>query len=232
VTQTAWDRLAPIYDWQLPLERRAIAAALELAAPQSEDRLLDLATGTGAVLRMLARRAPRPAVAIGLDSSKGMLERVPPLPAGWRLERGDVTDLPFPPESFEVVIAAYLLHLLDVPSLERALGDVRRVLKPGGRFVTVTPVAPRSRLEAAYRAIVAGLGPISESSLVLRPMDPSRELARSGLVPVRGRYVRGGYPSLCILALAPREPPGAHHPSSASSRAHWDARIGASWTIH
>jgi SAM-dependent methyltransferase len=211
VTRVVWDFLAPIYDWQLPLERPAIVAALRLAAPHSEDRLLDLATGTGAVLRMLARRTPRPAVAIGVDRSKAMLERVRPLPAGWRLERGDATELPFAPKTFEVVIASYLLHLLDAPRLELALGEVRRVLKPGGRFVTVTPVAPRSHLETAYRAIVAGLGLISESSLGLRPMDPSRELVRSGLVPVRRRYVRGGYPSLCVLALAPRgshpEPP-------------------------
>jgi ubiquinone/menaquinone biosynthesis C-methylase UbiE len=199
---TAWDRLARVYDWQLSLERRAIDAAIELAAPRPEDHLLDVATGTGAVLRTLARRTPRPVVAIGLDRSEGMLERIPPLPPGWGLERGNATKLPFTAEEFDIVIASYLLHLLDTASLERALGEMRRVLKPGGRVVTVTPMAPRSLLAAPYRMIVAALGLISGSSLGLRPMDPRRDFARCGLVPVRARYVRGGYPSLCVLAQA------------------------------
>ncbi len=77
---------------------------------------------------------------------------------------------------------------------------MRRVLAPGGRLVSVTPVVPRSRLGGTYRLVVRAIGLIDVNSLGSRPLDPSRDLARSGFEPVRGRYVRGGYPSLCVLA--------------------------------
>lgn len=198
-TRTLWDRFAPVYDWQLALERRALSAAIELAAPRPEDAVLDVGTGTGAVLRALARRSPRPSVAVGLDRSRRMLARVPSLPAGWRLEHGEATDLPFPAEEFDVVIASYVLHLLDPAGLERALGEAQRVLKAHSRLVTVTPVAPRSRLGRPYGLIVAALARLGESSLGLRPLDPRAAMARCGLEPVTGRYVHGGYPSLCVV---------------------------------
>lgn len=206
-TRTLRDRLAPLYDWQAPLERRAIDAALELANPQSGEVVLDVATGTGAVLRALAQRKPRPAAAIGIDRSQAMLERVRQLPTGWRLDRGDATSLPFPGERFDVVIASFVLHLLDQASLERALHEIRRVLRTGGRAVTVTPVAPRSLLRRPYELIVAALAPLSRSSLGLRPLDPRGDLARFGLIPVGARYIHRGYPSLCVLACKPGDAP-------------------------
>jgi ubiquinone/menaquinone biosynthesis C-methylase UbiE len=199
-TLTLWDRFAPVYDWQLPLERRALAAAIELADPRPEERLLDVGTGTGAVLRALARCRSRPAVAIGIDSSDRMLARVPSLPEGWRLERGEASDLQFVAGEFDVVLASYVLHLLEPPRLARVLSEVRRVLNPQGRLVTVTPVAPRSRLRRPYELIVAALAPLSGSSLGLRPLDPRPELSRHGLEPMTARYIHRGYPSLCVVA--------------------------------
>ncbi len=129
-----------------------------------------------------------------------MLARVPALPVGWRLERGDATALPFSAEEFDIVIASYLLHLLDQESLGRILSEMRRVLRPGGHAVTVTPHAPRSCLGAPYELTVAALARFDRNSLGLRAFDPRPELARHGLVPVRARYVHRGYPSLCVLA--------------------------------
>ncbi len=101
-----WDALARTYDAQLWLERKPLRAALELARPRADDRLLDVGTGTGAVLHLLARRAPRPHEATGVDSSAAMLARVKPLPADWRLLVADARSLPLESESFDVVIAA------------------------------------------------------------------------------------------------------------------------------
>ena len=57
--------LGRLYEWQLPLERQALAAAAELAAVQPGERLLDVATGTGALPRALAARGARPGEAVG-----------------------------------------------------------------------------------------------------------------------------------------------------------------------
>src|SRR5918911_3963338 len=87
---TVWDRAARLYDFQLFLERTAIDQALELAAIRAGDRLLDLGTGTGAVLARLAARADAPREAVGVDCSASMLAAARALPgrAGVHHARG------------------------------------------------------------------------------------------------------------------------------------------------
>ena len=141
-----WDRLSRQYDRQLWLERRAVEAALDMAAPTPETTLLDAGTGTGAVLRALATRAGRPRHVVGVDSSAAMLARVPPLPEGWHLQRADVAALPFDDASFDAATAVYLLHVLEPATRAAALAELRRVLRPGARLVTVTSALPSRAL--------------------------------------------------------------------------------------
>lgn len=54
-----WDRASAQYDRQLWLERSAVNRALDLLAARADERLLDVGTGTGEVLRQLARRPIR-----------------------------------------------------------------------------------------------------------------------------------------------------------------------------
>ena len=185
--------LARAYDRQLPLERAALAAAVELAAVGPDDRLLDVATGTGGLLRELARLDARPAEVAGIDRRAAALavaaER---LPAGWRLTAGDARRLPFADGRFDVVTACYLLHLLDPVDRRKVLAGIARVLRPGGRVVTVT-------LHSRNAASAAALGLLPRSS-GLRPLDPVDELAAAGFVPLRARFMTAGWPSLCVLA--------------------------------
>jgi ubiquinone/menaquinone biosynthesis C-methylase UbiE len=184
-----WDVVAPLYDLQLALERPAIETALELLEPRSTDRLLDLATGTGAVLRALSTRLSRPEEAIGVDASAAMLARVPPLSSGWRLLRADVRALSFPDARFDAAACAYLLHLLDPDERGSVLAEIRRVLAPGGRLATVTPVAPPTAFGAVVRRVAGRY-----------LLDPRADLERTGFMVRAARYVRAGYPSLCVLA--------------------------------
>jgi ubiquinone/menaquinone biosynthesis C-methylase UbiE len=184
-----WDAVAPFYDAQLRLERPALAAAIELTAVAPEERLLDVGTGTGAVLRALAKRAPRPDEAIGLDASTKMLARLGELPECWRTVRADARALPFPASRFEVAFCSYLLHLLDAPGRAEVLAEIRRVLVPGGRFVTVTPVAPPTLFGR-------GLERVAGRYL----LDPRDDLELAGFAVRAARYVRAGYPSLCVLS--------------------------------
>ena len=52
---------------------------------------------------------------------------------------GDVQELPFAASSFDVVVAQWVLHF--VPEIDRALGEIARVLRPGGRFVAARSAA-------------------------------------------------------------------------------------------
>lgn len=196
MTET-WDRAARGYARQERLEHRAIERALELAAPAPGESLLDVATGTGLVLRALARHAAPPRLAVGLDASAAMLARVGPLPAGWRTERGDATALPYADADFDVATATYLLHVLEPGDRAATLAELRRVVRPGGRLVVVTVWAARR----AGTALLAGLARAAPETLGgLRPHDPRPELERAGWELEREAALRGGYPSLVVAA--------------------------------
>jgi len=199
-----WDALAAVYDRQLSLERRAVVAALDLAQAGPRDVLLDAGTGTGAVLRALAARPVRPRTAIGVDVSARMLGRMPPLPAGWRVQRADLRELPAQDASFDVAIASYVLHVLE-PGVRRAvLAEVRRVLRPGARLITVTvhvPERPRLRPLAAALETLARIAP--QRLAGLRPLDPRPDLIDAGFSLTGARTTALGYPSLCVAARAP-----------------------------
>jgi SAM-dependent methyltransferase len=198
-----WDRLSSIYDRQLWLERWAIHEALELARATRETALLDAGTGTGAVLRALATRADPPRHVVGIDSSEAMLTRVGPLADGWRLVRADVAALPFDDHSFDTATAVYLLHVLSPATRPAALGELRRVLRQGGRLVTVTPVLPSRALSGPLWWALGELAELAPSRFGgMRPLDPRPDLVAAGFRLERARIVRGGYYSLCVSAAS------------------------------
>lgn len=108
-------------------------------------RYLDLCTGTGDLALLLARVKKTEIQA--LDFSAEMLEvarqrTAPSSPIAWI--QGDAMDLPFPAAHFDGVIVGFGLR--NVGDLEIALREVARVLKPGGRFVSLDLGKPRNWL--------------------------------------------------------------------------------------
>jgi ubiquinone/menaquinone biosynthesis C-methylase UbiE len=128
-------RIARLYEERFvprlfaPWARHVVDAA-ELAAAE---RVLDVACGTGIVARTAADRLGSGATVTGLDINENMLDvarRIRP-DIEWR--HGDALELPVPDAAFDVVLCqAALMFLPDVP---RALGEMARVVKPGGRVV-------------------------------------------------------------------------------------------------
>jgi ubiquinone/menaquinone biosynthesis C-methylase UbiE len=206
---STWDRLAPRYGAQERLEERAIATALRLAAPAPGERLIDLASGTGLLLRRLAARDARPSEAVGIDRSAGMLARVGPLPAGWSVLRADARAVPLPDRCAGVVTCAYLLHLLDATDRRAVLGEARRLLRPApdGRLVVVTVWSDERRAPGRLvgRALRSAARMRPGAWGGLRPLDPTAELAAAGFdVTRRVVLPRGGYPSLVLAARPSR----------------------------
>jgi demethylmenaquinone methyltransferase/2-methoxy-6-polyprenyl-1,4-benzoquinol methylase len=115
--------------------RKATARALSL--PERGGRVLDLATGTGDLAVMVARMAPTAQV-VGLDPSSRMLEvgREKLLRFGLseriELVQGDAQSLPFEADSFDGVCIAFGIR--NVPDRAKALREMARVTRPGGRI--------------------------------------------------------------------------------------------------
>ncbi|MCS6855649.1 MAG: metalloregulator ArsR/SmtB family transcription factor [Elioraea sp.] len=126
----AWDELRAL---GLPAE--SIEARLLAALPTGPlGRLLDLGTGSGRLLELLA---PRAESATGVDLSRDMLAaaraRLGAAGLGHvALRRADAARLPFPDRSFDLVTACMLLHHVDDPAA--VIGEAGRVLAPGGLF--------------------------------------------------------------------------------------------------
>ena len=128
-----WDTIRALH-----IADDAVEAAILTALGERQfDSLLDLGTGTGRLLELLA---PLYARAIGVDASADMLavaranlDRAGLSRAQVRL--GDIQHLPFAKNSFDVVTIHQVLHYLDEP--ERAIAEAARVLRPGGRLLIV-----------------------------------------------------------------------------------------------
>lgn len=193
------------YDRQLWLERAAIKRLLDLAAPASTDRVLDVATGTGAILRILARRFPTPRQVEGVDRSSAMLARIPSLPDGWQIKPADATALPYPDGSFDLVTASYLLHVLDDNDRTAVLQEIHRVLRPGGRVVALTPTIPPRGVLRLIGQVLDRLATWAPDHLGgLRALDPRAALTATGFRIVAAQQSARGYISICVLAQ--REP--------------------------
>ena len=200
-----WDSQASRYGRQEDLERRAIAAALRLAEVRPDDAVVDLATGTGIVLRALGAAPSPPRTAIGVDQSPGMLAQIGALPQGWSTCVADATATGLSAASADVVVCAYLLQLLPPPEGRAVLSEARRLLRPGpgSRLVVVTPWADRRRWagRVVHRALslTARARPASWGGLA--PLDPTAALGAIGFSCThRVQLPHGGYPSLVLRA--------------------------------
>ncbi len=114
-----------------PVGERLISR-LPLTAAKS---VIDVGTGTGALLPAIRQAAPSAAI-LGVDRSDGMLRLARDRHSGGWLALMDVQKLALPTNRFDAAVVAFVLF--HVPSPERCLTEVNRVLKPGGTVGSVT----------------------------------------------------------------------------------------------
>ncbi len=115
------------------LFRQWVEPVLEAAGAGPGDRLLDVACGTGVVARGAVDRVAPSGTVTGVDLNPAMLavaRRVAP-DIDWR--HGDVAELPFGDDAFDVVTCQAAIFFF--PDATRALAEMARVTRPGGRVV-------------------------------------------------------------------------------------------------
>lgn len=141
---------------------RRLAADVAGVAPAG-GAVLDIGTGPGVLLVELAARRPDLTLT-GVDLSADMIAaatlNLEPFGQRARVRVGDVTSLPFPDRSFDLVVSSLSLHHWDRP--EAAVPELARILRPGGRvYIYDFPFAPFDKLAdtARARSVLNGRSP-------------------------------------------------------------------------
>ena len=183
-TERVYSRLSSHYDLffdkVFQSGREKAISALEL---RGGERVLEVGVGTGLALPLY----PRTVEVIGIDLSQGMLEeardRIREL--GLRhvtVSRMDAMSIRFPPDSFDAILAPYVMSVVSDP--KRVLAEMKRVCRPGGRIVIVNHFLSRYLVKASVERALTPLSvhvgfrldtPLTD---VLHDSDLSLELKR------------------------------------------------------
>ncbi len=202
--ESRYDRIAEGYAaYWAPVHRAASLRLLDEVGPGATSarlRIADVGCGTGVLAIEAATRWPAAEVD-ATDISTGMLAvaaravaAAGPVGARVHLSHAPADRLPFPDESFDVALAAFVLQL--VPSRPRALREIRRVLKRGGRLAYVgwlageLPFAADAAWDGALRAAgVERESPGGHDDLA-SPAAAAAQLRAAGLSRVTAREDR------------------------------------------
>ncbi|MFB9685063.1 class I SAM-dependent methyltransferase [Amycolatopsis plumensis] len=140
-----WDRKSTTYDAEMGVwDRRLFGDSREWACGRAAGEVLEVAVGTGLNLPCY----PAEVTLTGLDLSEGMLaiarDRAARLGRPVTFRRGSAHDLPFAEASFDTVLCTF--GLCAIPDPAAAVGEMVRVLRPGGRLILVDHVTSSSRV--------------------------------------------------------------------------------------
>lgn len=218
-TRNLFARLAPRYEMvnqvlslgRVGAWRRAAAAEAGVA---SGGWVLDVAAGEGGLSRALARRWPEARI-VGVDFTPQMIHtgraRADGKAVHWA--EGDALKLPFPAGLFDAVVNGFMLR--NVADVEAALGEMTRVVRPGGRVICLEMTWPRNRFfRPFFHLYFAGLAPLLGRLLTgykeayqylpqsvmafLSPEELAAKMERVGLSHVRYRLLMMGTVALHV----------------------------------
>ena len=150
---------------------------------EADDVVLDVAAGTGHVARGFA---PRVRAVVAVDATMAMLER------GWieakraalrnvLFMRADAAALPFVDGSFDVVVSRFALHHFEDPDVQ--VGEMRRVLRPGGRLAVADLICDPDPAIAATQNALERLRDPSHTRML--PLDELADLVGGSDVEFR-----------------------------------------------
>lgn len=183
--------IAELYEQMLvPLIFAPYAADLAArAAALWPQKVLEVAAGTGAVTRELARQLPAGCALVATDLNQPMIDHAATLetarPVHW--QQADAMNLPFDDESFDLLVCQF--GAMFFPDKPRAFAEARRVLRPGGTLLF--NVWDSIEANTLAHLVTLSLEP-------LFPDDPPRFLARTphgyhDLAQIRSDLAMGGF---------------------------------------
>ena len=167
--QIYYDMFSRVYDTIIRLHSRDREGSLrgfitDRTRVSEGDRALDLCTGTGSVAIELAKKVGEEGLIIGLDFSRGMLRKAKAKAKTGGVDRlylvqANASELPFKNASFHGVTCSHAFYELKGVERTKAIEEVARILKKGGRFCLMEhskPEKPFPRLLFYVRLFFLG----------------------------------------------------------------------------
>lgn len=133
MSKNIWNVFAPVYEFAMRSQKNIYDCMYERIGVVAKGKdVLELATGPGMIARHIAPLANH---VVATDFAPKMIEtaRKAKNPENVRFEVADATSLRFMDKSFDVVVIANALHI--IPNPEKALAEIRRVLKDDGVLI-------------------------------------------------------------------------------------------------
>ena len=210
-----FDRIAGFYDvmntvMTAGMHHRWRSRAVELAAVGPGSRVLDVATGTGDLAAALVEVVMPGGAVVGCDFSEAMLALARAKVPQATFDYADALELPYANNEFDAATVGFGAR--NFADLERGIGELARVVMPGGRVVVLEITQPvREPLASFYRgwfdAVVPALGRVAGDSAAYRylpssvrrfpsPAELAAVMERRGLGQIRYILTAGG-----IIAL-------------------------------
>ena len=142
-TIRSWARFYDAFSWLMSFGRAPaiLKRTVVLAQPAAGEKVLDVGCGTGTLAIALRAKVGPGGEVVGLDAAPEMIavarDKAAKRGADIDFRVGLIEELPFPDDCFDLVLSSFMLHHLPEDVRQEGLAEIRRVLKPGGRFLVV-----------------------------------------------------------------------------------------------
>lgn len=194
----SWSRFYDVFDLGGVNDQKKLA--VDLLEMEPDFRVMDMGTGTGAIIPYLAEYLGEKGIVIGVDFSEKMVkaanERINNSGMASRASAlvADGTDLPFPDGHFDAIIATFAFT--SFPEPDKVLAECARVLRPGGRISILDTGRPPGRKHMLrYRYLKAVMWRAGYTDIGL---DIPELVKKSGLKLHRVRRFAGSFAYITI----------------------------------
>jgi ubiquinone/menaquinone biosynthesis C-methylase UbiE len=205
---TIYDRFVALHSSDKQGKLRSYLA--EKTNATQGDRVLDICTGTGSVLRYFTQRVKERGIVIGLDFSMGMLEVAKRKSSDLNnvyLVQAEASALPFKQSVFHVVTCSHAFYELRGETQDQCMEEVGRVLTPAGSFLMMEHEIPKNPvIRMLYYIRLISMG-ASKANQILRH---EKAYLRGYFEIVTSFKLPGGFSKMMICRKAPvSDPPQA-----------------------